>query len=77
MANTNESKAIITKITATSRAAVKIRDNYFTIEYAEERSIPTDIEVDMDSERTILWDEVNRVVDDQIEDIINTYKNKN
>ena len=77
MANTNESKAIITKITATSRAAVKIRDNYFTIEYAEGRSIPTDIEVDMDSERTILWDEVNRVVDDQIEDIINTYKNKN
>ena len=73
-----ESKAKITKITATSRGAVKIRDNYFTVEYAEERTFPDVLlpngGIDMDKERQILWDEVNSVVDDQIRDIVNTYK---
>lgn len=69
-----ESKAIINKISATSRGAVKIRDNYFTVEYAEERTIPELPDIDIDKEREILWDEVNCVVDNQIQDIINTYK---
>ena len=69
-----KSQAKITKITATSRGAVKIRDNYFTVEYSEERSIP-DIEgIDMEQERKILWDEVNDVVDGQIQDIVKYYK---
>ncbi|MDD7450483.1 MAG: hypothetical protein PUK76_05495 [Treponema sp.] len=53
---------------------MKIRDNYFTVEYAEERTIPELPDIDMDKERQILWDEVNCVVDNQIQDIINTYK---
>lgn len=66
MAESYESKAIITKIQATSRASVKIRDNYFTMEFSEERMIP-DIEgVDLEQEKSALWDEVNGEVDAQV-----------
>ena len=69
-----ESKAKTTKIVATSRAAVKIKDNYYTIEYSEERSVPDIEDVDLSQERKILWDEVNTVVDDQIASIVETFK---
>ena len=70
-----EQKAITTTIRATSRASVKIRDNFYTLEYCEERAIP-DIEgVDLDTEKRILWDAVNSEVDKQIEDIYNAVKN--
>ena len=69
-----ESKAIVTKINATSRVAIKIRDNYYTVEYSEERSIP-DIEgIDVEQERILLFDAVNSVVDEQAEDIIRTFQ---
>lgn len=69
-----ESKASVTKISATSRVAIKIKDNYYTVEYSEERSIP-DIEgIDMDTERSILFDEVNAVVDNQCEEILKTFR---
>lgn len=71
-----ESKAVVTKITATSRVAIKIRDNYYTVEYSEERAI-TDIEgVDVEAERVALFDAVNNIVDTQAEDIIKTFQNK-
>ena len=69
-----ESKAIVTSIKATSRAAIKIKDNFYTVEYSEERSIPTDVEVDMEFERQILWDDVNTIVDNQCADILKTFK---
>lgn len=74
-----ESKAVVTTIKATSRASIKVRtknggENYYTVEYSEERSIPTDVEVDMDYERSVLWDTVNDVVDGQCEDIIKTFR---
>jgi len=68
------SKAIITNIKATSRAAVKIRDNFYTIEYTEERTIPDVEDIDIVAERRCLWNEVNAVVDGQIEDIVKTFK---
>jgi hypothetical protein len=69
-----ESKAKISTIRATSRASVKIRDNYYTLEYTEERVIP-DIEgVDITAEKKILWDAVNEEVDAQIEDVIKSFK---
>ena len=69
-----ESKAKVTKITATSRVAIKVRDNYYTTEYSEERTIP-DIEgVDIEEERKILFDEVNNIVDTQCEEIIKSFK---
>ena len=70
-----EQKAITTTIRATSRASVKIRDNFYTLEYCEERIIP-DIEgVDLEAEKRILWDAVNSEVDKQIEDTYNAVKN--
>lgn len=70
-----ESKAIITKISATSRASVKVRDNFYTVEYSEERVIPDGIEIDLDAERQMLWDTVNSECDNQIEEILKTFKN--
>lgn len=69
-----ESKAIVTNIKATSRVAIKIRDNYYTVEYTEERAIPDVDGVDVDAERDILWSDVNRIVDTQCEDIIKTFR---
>ena len=67
------SKAITTQIRATSRASVKVRDNYYTVEYTEERTIPQIDDVDIAKEREILWDCVNNEVDNQIEDIIKSF----
>ena len=63
-------KAVVTEISATSRVAIKVRDNFYTIEYTEKRAIPDVEDVDMDAERLALFDAVNGVVDAQAEDII-------
>lgn len=68
-----ESKAITTQIKATSRASVKVRDNYYTVEYSEERTIPDVEGVNLEEEKRILWDCVNGEVDAQIEDIIKSF----
>lgn len=71
--NRYESKATISKITATSRASIKVKDSYFTVEYQEERVIP-DIEgVSIKDERQLLWDTVNAEVDAQIQDIVQSF----
>ena len=85
------SKAIPKIIKFSSRASVKIGDNYFTVEYSEERMIPqveeiqsTDIQgnktskiivADIEKERADLWDTVNSECDNQI-DIIQDYFKK-
>ena len=68
-----ESKAIPTTIKATSRVAIKIKDNFYTVEYSEERTIP-DEDVDMEFERSVLWDDVNTTVDNQCAEILKTFK---
>ena len=68
------SKAKVTTIKATSRAAIKVKDNFYTVEYSEERTIPDVDDVDMDAERTALWDDVNTTVDNQCEEIIKTFR---
>lgn len=73
--NVNHAKT--TLIRATSRCAVKIRDNYYTIEYAEERSLESMVDVSdavLDAERQLLWDDCNRIVDEQIQDIVKTFQ---
>ena len=64
------SKAVVTEISATSRIAITVRDNFYTIEDTEKRAIPEVEDVDMDAERLALFDAVNSVVDAQAEDII-------
>lgn len=71
-----QSKAVVTNIKATSRVAIKIRDNYYTVEYEEERSIPDVEGVDIEQEQNLLFDSVNAIVDAQAEDIIKTFQNK-
>ena len=69
-----ESKAIITTIRATSRASVKVHDNFYTVEYCEERAIPNEADIDIEAERQMLWDTVNSECDNQIEEILKTFK---
>jgi hypothetical protein len=64
------SKACVTEISATSRVAIKVRDNFYTVEYTEKRAVPDVEGIDMDAERLALFDAVNGVVDAQAEDII-------
>ena len=70
------SKAVITNIKATSRVAIKIRDNFYTVEYTEERAIPDADGIDIEIEQNLLFDSVNAIVDAQAEDIIKTFQNK-
>ena len=64
------SKAIVTEISATSRVAIKVRDNFYTVEYTEKRAIPDVEEIDIEAERVAIFDAVNGIVDAQAEDII-------
>lgn len=68
------SKASITAISATSRASIKVKDSYFTVEYSEERTVPEVEGVNITRERELLWDDVNAEVDNQIEAIIKQFR---
>ena len=61
-------------IKASSRASVKVRDNFYTVEWCEERSLPDNGQIDIDKEREDLWDTCNREVDNQIEEIVKVFK---
>lgn len=65
----------ILTIKANSRASVKIFDNYFTVEYAEERSVDENDNIEV--QREDLWETVNAECDDQVQTIIKTFKKKN
>lgn len=65
-----EQLAVTSKIAVCSRASVKVRDSYYTVEYSEERAIPDVVGVDIEKERQLLWDTCNSEVDNQIEDIL-------
>lgn len=71
-----ESKATVTKISATSRVAIRLKDNYYTVEYSEERTIPDADGVILKEERAALFDAVNAVVDAQAEDIVRSFNKK-
>lgn len=66
--------ATVTTIKASSRASVKVGDNFYTVEYTEERSIPDIEDLDIDYERNDLWNTVNGECDKQVEDILKTFK---
>ena len=68
-----ESKAVTTKIQATSRMSLKVRENFFTIEWTEERSIPNIDGVDIEKERKALCDTCNNEVENQADIIYNTF----
>lgn len=69
-----ESKAVTTSISCTSRKSIKIGDNFFTVEYSEERAVPAD--ANMEEERRLLWECVDDECYDQIQEILDEYKNR-
>ena len=73
-----ESKAKVTEISAVSRVSLKIvykgKENFYTVEYSEKRSIPDVDGVDLDAERDILWNDVNNTVDAQAKEIQDLFK---
>lgn len=69
-----ESKAKVISIKASSSCTVKIKDNYYKIEYTEERAFPEGDDIDLDLEKQLLFDSCNNTVDTQIEDILQTFK---
>jgi hypothetical protein len=68
------SKAVVTEISATSRVAIKVRDNFYTVEYTEKRAIPDVEGIDIEAERIALFDAVNGIVDEQANDILRTFQ---
>lgn len=68
-------QAVPTTISASASTTLKIRDNYFKMEVHEERSISAEAEnVDMDKEWHFLFDELNTILDDQVDELYNNLK---
>lgn len=63
-----KAKPVIIKFN--SRASTKIKDQYYTFEYGEERQIDNFDNIDMEKEKQALIDDCNAVVDDQIKVIV-------
>lgn len=61
----------ITMIHYISRASVKVQDNFYTIEYGEERQLEDDVNIN--DERKALIDDCNEQVDNQVADIVKTF----
>jgi hypothetical protein len=55
-----------------SRASVKIRDSYYTFEYSEDREIEDGD--DLEQEKQNLIADCNKVVDDQIQEVVDLLK---
>lgn len=66
------SKAKPTMIHFISRASVKVQDNFYTVEYGEDRQVDYD-SIDIDKERQLLIDDCNYQVDKQVEEILKTF----
>jgi len=61
------------EISVTSRASVKIKDSFYTVEYSETQYVDDPENVTFDelcNARSDLWDTAHNEVDIQIEDII-------
>lgn len=70
-------QAKTTKIVATSRCAIKTKqDYYFTVEAQEERTIADSDSVNLDKEWELLFDSVNAICDKQAEDILKNFSGK-
>lgn len=69
-------KAKTTKISASSSVTIKIRDNYYKVEFSEERELPTGEDFNLTAEKDALFDSVNATVDQQAEDILRTFQSK-
>ena len=63
-----------TTIRATNRMSLKIKDNYFTVEWCEERVLPEDTtEEELKKARSDLWNTCVQECENQCEDIRRAY----
>lgn len=64
-------KAKTVSLKATSRLALKVQDNYYTIQAEEERSLPESARaVDLSKEWESIFASINEIVDKQAEEIL-------
>ena len=69
------SNAMTTEIQASSRASIKCGDSFYTVEYTEKRAVKEGItDKELEAERNALWDTVKTECDNQVIDIVKTYK---
>lgn len=69
-------EARTTTIKATNRMSVKIDNNFYTVEWCEERVIPEGMsEEDVQKARASLWDTCVQECENQIADINHVYGN--
>lgn len=71
------SKAYPIEFGASSRASVKIKNNFYTFEASMKKQFPNDLDmstVNMEEEWNSIWDELNGEVDNQITDCENSYE---
>lgn len=71
-----EVKGKTTKINAVSRCAIKVKDNYYTIELSEERAMPESEDIDLDKEYKALFDSINAEIDNQMQEILDSINKK-
>ena len=67
----------ITKISGSSRASLKIMDSFYTFESSMEKCFDPELydKINFEEEWKLLFEELNQKVDDQIEQVEQTYKN--
>lgn len=63
-------KSIVKEFHVTSRASVKIDNEFYTFEYSETRYLDSPEEVNMDKETTNAWDYAHSQVDKQVREIV-------
>ena len=61
-------------IKVSSRASVQIKNNFYTVEYGEERAVSDATDSELEAERERLWTLCNSEVDNQIREIVTTFK---
>lgn len=69
-------KAKTTTISAHVKMTLKVRDNFVSVEGQEERSVPTDEDVNVGKEWEALWDDVYASCDDAMALILQDMKAK-
>lgn len=78
MAEIYKPHSVPTEISATSRASIKVStksgDNFYTVEAYQKRTITETEGLDIDSEYAMLFDDLNKIIDNQCEDIIRSIK---
>ncbi len=62
------------EISATSRCAIQVKNNYYTVEASMKKTVKDKEGLDTEKEYQMLFEELNSVTDAQCLDIIDTFK---